>query len=219
MTTIRIYVEHDGPLDGRSPLHPESTSSWNAELGLIEVWSPPGASLGRLDLAPIVSGGRGSEYWVEHLTVLSASGRHSRGASIGLASPTLTDVTDEAPLPLTLVRLGASEATASGVLTEGLDVPIPIDHALVFDTRGNGKAPGPHLIQLTLGRVPRFLQAAVPSLQPNPLNKRGATSPILKALVTLGGGRTTVSTQTPSQDEGEDGTPDQNSTEPTEESP
>ena len=37
MTTIRIYVEHDGPLDGVSPLHPESTSAWNHELGLLEI--------------------------------------------------------------------------------------------------------------------------------------------------------------------------------------
>lgn len=203
MTTIRIYVEHDGPLDGVSPLHPESTSAWNQELGLLEIWSPPHAALGRLDLAPLVSDGRGSEHWVEHLTVLSRSGRHDRGSLIGLAPPALTDITPGHPPALRLVDLGACEDTASGVLTEGLSVPIPVDHALVFDTRANAKTPGPHLIQLTLGRVPRFLQGAVPSQRPNSRDKRSTGSAVLDAIVTLSGGRTTVTTP---QAEGEEST-------------
>ena len=195
MTTIRIYVEHDGPLDGVSPLHPESTSAWNHELGLLEIWSPPHAALGRLHLAPLVSDGRGSEHWVEHLTVLSRSGRHAQGSLIGLAPPALTDITPEHPPALCLVDLGACEDTASGVLTEGLGVPIPVGHTLVVDTRANAKTPGPHLIQISLGRVPQFLQSSVPSQQPTPPRKRHIGSPVLDALVSLGGGRTIVTTQ------------------------
>ena len=168
MTTIRIYVEHDGPLDSASPLHPESSSAWHEALGLLELWSPPHAPLGRLDLAPLISEGRGTEHWVEHLTVLSHSGRHRSGATVGLAPPLVPGVTPERAPTLPLVDLGASEAMASGVLAEGLRAPLPTDHALVFDTRVNGESPGPHLIQLTLGRVPRLLQGSVPPLNAQP---------------------------------------------------
>lgn len=201
MTTIRIYVEHDGPLDGASPLHPESTSAWNEALGLLEIWSPPHAPLGRLDLAPLISDGRGSEHWVEHLTVLSHSGRHQQHATVGLAPPVLTGITPEHPRALPLVDLGVCEEMASGVLTEGLGVPIPTDHALVFDTRANGKTSGPHLIQLTLGRVPRLLQGFVPTMRPGPSSpsndgtaRSGSGS---EPLITFDGGRLSVSTQVP----------------------
>ena len=205
MTTIRIYVESNGPLDGVSPLHPESTSAWNHELGLLEIWSPPHAALGRLDLASLVSDGRGSEYWVEHLTVLSRSGRHAQGSFVGLAPPTLAEVTSEVPNALPLLDLGASEDTASGVLTEGLSTPIPVDHALVFDTHANAKTSGPHLIQVTLGRVPRFLHDAVPSQRPTPPNTaKSAGSAVLDAIVTLSGGRTTVTTTPAPSGEGKD---------------
>lgn len=163
MTTIRIYVEHDSPLDGVSLLHPEARSAWNAALGLREIWLPAGVPLGRLhlrDLAP------GSEHVIEHLTILSASGPHQPGAFVGLAGPTLSEITLDPTPPIPLVDLGACEETNTGVLTEGLGTPIPVDHALVLDTRANGAAPGPHLIQITLGPVPRFLQGALPPLRP-----------------------------------------------------
>ena len=163
MTTIRIYVEDAGPLDGVSPLHPEAKSSWNAQLGLREIWVPAGVPLGRLHLRALAPG---SEHAIEHLTVLSASGRHAPGAFVGLAGPTLPEITLDPTLPIPLVDLGACEETNTGVLTEGLGTPIPADHALVLDTRVNGAAPGPHLIQITLGPVPRFLQGALPPLRP-----------------------------------------------------
>lgn len=163
MTTIRIYVEHGGPLDGASPLHPESTSAWNAQLGLREIWVPEGVPLGRLHLGTLAPG---SEHWIEHLTVLSACGAHDRGAFVGLAGPELAEVTLESTPTIPLVDLGACEETDTGVLTEGLSTPIPTDHALVIDTRANGSSPGPHLIQLTLGPVPRVLQGSLPTLRP-----------------------------------------------------
>jgi len=164
MTTIRIYVEHDGPLDGASPLHPEATSAWNADLGLKEVWVPAGVPLGRLQLGTLAPG---SEHWVEHLTVISACGTHAPGAFVGLAGPELGEVTPDPAPTIPLVDLGGFE-TNTGVLTEGLSVPIPPEHALVLDTRANGSRPGPHLIQITLGPPPRFLQDSLPTLQPMP---------------------------------------------------
>ena len=163
MTTLRIYVESKGPLDGLTPLHPEVRSTWNAALGLREYWVPPGVSLGRLDLGALAPG---SEHWIEHLTITCAAGVHQPGAFVGLAAPELVDITPTPSPAIPLVDLGACEETNTGVLTEGLSVPIPAGHALVLQTGANGDAPGPHLIQITLGPVPRLVQNSLPTLRP-----------------------------------------------------
>ena len=163
MTTLRIYVESKGPLDGLTPLHPEVRSAWNAALGLQEYWVPPGVSLGRLDLGALAPG---SEHWIEHLTITCAAGVHQPGAFVGLAAPDLADITPTPSPTIPLVDLGACEETNTGVLTEGLSVPIPAGHALVLQTGANGDAPGPHLIQITLGPVPRLVQNSLPILRP-----------------------------------------------------
>lgn len=159
-TTLRIHIPHTSPLDGTTPL-PRGCSVRNDAIHGIQVVDlGPNDRFGALDPAQIVTGRTGA-YWVKHLTVVSKAGPHAPGCFVGLLGPEVQGMTPLDPPPLPFVQFAAASELATGVLTEGLCMPIPPGHRIVFDTRADGDCPGPHVIQITLAPIPALAQACI----------------------------------------------------------
>lgn len=170
MFTLRINVADTAPLDGTTAL-PINASD------IVESTGQP-QHINRLDLAIGVLFGL---YNPGELGLLGLDGsyvmRHCTVFSIGLAQggfPHLDGSVVQLVAPArpgggvarrTIIDL-AADGVGSGVVTEGVGVPIPVGHQIAFDTTADTlgvAAPGPHLIQMTFGRadLPRRVSAGL----------------------------------------------------------
>lgn len=156
--TIRIHIEHDGPLDGETPLPPNPTFQTDPSTGIVIVHVSPEHKFGRLEPGRVFAGQHSAELWLTHLSLVSTEGNHAKGSFVGMLGPTIPDVTPSSPAPLRLLDFGAHSETRMGIIPEGIATLVPVGHALVFDTRADGNAPGPHILQLTFDRPPRLPQ-------------------------------------------------------------
>lgn len=164
--TIIINVPGIAPLDGVTPLPPRFSTRYDDRLGATVIELTPGDLFGVLEPSRIV-GGVSAAHWIKHLAVLSQGGRHVGASFVGVRPPIVDGFTPSPFVPLRYIEFASSEGLATGVISEGLCTPLPIDHALVFNTVDDGAEPGPHRIQITLELVPSFRQSCqVQSLLP-----------------------------------------------------
>lgn len=145
-TTLRIVHQGTQPLDGTTPLPPSTlhTLREDATLGLAVLVLPPGTCLGLLDPGLLRRiGGPASSNVLRSLTLLSRGAPlHAPGTHVALRPPGFGNPAHDR----VLVDLGTF---AEGLVPRMPVVPAPPGHSFVFDTRADGDAPGPHLIQLT----------------------------------------------------------------------
>lgn len=165
MLTIRINVGDTGPLDGSTPLPPNSDQavrpSVNNALQIYELDLPNGQPFGLFDPGELGLLGKSGSYLLRHCTVWSIAAQktvpHNSGCKVEVVSP-------EGPGGFTnrrtIIDLGASGLSlGSGIVPEGSGIPIPVGHKIAFDTLADElivDTPGPHLVQMT------FMPAKLP---------------------------------------------------------
>lgn len=142
-TTIRIVHHGTEPLDGTTPLSAGvlQTLQDDPALGLAVLVLPPGTRFGVLD--PGLLQRLPGTHILRSVTLTSrAAPEHRSGSCVALRPPGF----DNPEHDRCLADLGAFQA---GLIPRMPAVPCPTGHSFVFDTRADGRAPGPHLIQLT----------------------------------------------------------------------
>jgi hypothetical protein len=157
---LRIFVQDTQPLDGVTEL-PQGISGQQSPDGVLNFFVPPGQAFGLLDPGRFLAG-QTSNLRVKSLSVVPAPGNIMDG-NIALAPPG-EDQGIVAPGTLRRVvvdfdALGVNSPLRSGILTEGLETPIPTDYKLAFTT----VSPlGPYLIQISLEPERRSVTASLP---------------------------------------------------------
>lgn len=149
-TTIRIVHHGTEPLDGTTPLAEGLLHTLRDDpmLGMAVLELPPGTRFGVFD--PSVLQRIAGTQILRSVTITSrAAPEHAAGSCVALRPPGFETPKHDR----TLADLGTHR---EGLIPRMPAVPCPPGHSFVFDTRADGKAPGPHLIQLTfeLARLP-----------------------------------------------------------------
>lgn len=169
MLTIRINVGDIGPLDGLTPLPPNSDQavrpSTNNALQIYELDLPNGQPFGVFDPGELGLLGKSGSYLLRHCTVWSVAHQksfpHNSGCKVEVISP---DGPGGFVNRRQIIDLGSSgPSIGSGVVPEGSGIPIPVGHKIGFDTVADvalTATPGPHLVQMT------FMPAKLPQRVP-----------------------------------------------------
>ena len=142
-TTIRIVHYGTEPLDGATPLDEGILRTLHDDpaLGLAVLVLPPGVRFGVFD--PSLLQRTAGTNILRSVTLTSrAAAEHISGSCVALRPPGFENPEHDR----VLADLGVHR---EGLIPRMPAVPCPPGHSFVFDTRADGKAPGPHLIQLT----------------------------------------------------------------------
>ncbi len=152
---IRINVPNPQGLDSASRIPDNVRAVENAE-GIRVVNLGPADRFGLFDPGRFVAGQSGS-FIIKHLTIVQdPSVPLGAGDLFGIVGPGFgTAVT---PARRVLLDFGAFPVDAgetTGIVSEGLCTPVPVDHHLFFRSAGDN---GPFLVQLSIEPVRKLLQ-------------------------------------------------------------
>jgi len=156
---VRILVNSVNPLDGATPIDFTTAVVSNDPITGEIVVNIPADDFGLFDPGSVLPGQTKSVH-ITHLAVQSKGGVYQAGDSVELAgpqggpvgAPVLTGRPTRSILDLSS---GPGIANASGLVPEGLCVPVPVDHVLLFDGVA-GAVAGPHTILISMDPVPRL---------------------------------------------------------------
>lgn len=156
MPTVRIHLPNTAALDGETPINFDTVNtSVNQEEQLTEYFLTNLDSFGFFDPGSVF-GNQSADMMITHFLLSSAVGPQP-GQGVGWAPPNWLANGGIAGgafarRPVWIATLAGFTTASGGVLAEGSCLPIPVDHALSFQSQTDD---GPWLIQMTFNPVPR----------------------------------------------------------------
>ena len=152
---IRINVPNRQALDASTRI-PDNIRPRENDEGIQIIDLGPADRFGLFDPGRFVAG-QSASFVVKHLTVVQdPSVPLGPGDLVGIVGPGLgSPVTPARRVLLDFAGFAAGAGETTGIISEGLCTPMPVDHLMFFRSAGDN---GPFLIQLSLEPVRKLLQ-------------------------------------------------------------
>lgn len=156
---IRILVNSVNPLDGATPIDFTTAVVTDDPVTGEKVVNLPAQDFGLFDPGSVLPGQTKSLH-ITHLAVQSKGGAYQAGDSVLIAGPQGGPVgapvlTARPTRTILDLSSGPGIVNDSGLVPEGLCVPCPVDHVLLFNGVV-GAVAGPHTILVSLDPTPRL---------------------------------------------------------------